>query len=261
MTGLVNLIADRIATTNFDSPLVIVDLTIAVAFLLTFLIYIRRFPVFRVFLGVLLLWFASAVFFIGGLTFTALLFGVASNLVLISLPLIFAPEIRHYLEKLGRFSFVKFPRPTDSQRREVFINSLLDAVYNLGEKKLGATVILARRTGLGETVETGTELNAKFSAKLLETIFRKNTPLHDGAVVVKNTQVKAAGCLLPISGEVRLPPPFGTRHRSAVTITQDTDAVAVIVSEQRGQVSLAENGRLHANLTRAELRSYLERLL
>lgn len=189
------------------------------------------------------------------------MFGVASNLILISLPLIFAPEIRHYLEKLGHFPFLKFLKFTGNQKNEPFVRNLIEALFEMAEKKIGATVVLQRRTGLGETLETGIVIDARFGSKLLQNIFFPKSPLHDGAVVVVDGRIVAAGCLLPISSEVKLDSPFGTRHKSAVAITKDTDALAVIVSEQRGEVSLAENGRLHANLKKAELADRLNKLL
>lgn len=261
MTGIISLIINRFDRIDFSNPLAIIDLLLAIVLIVVFLLYLRRFPVFRVVLGMLFLLSCAAVFFLGGFLFTALLFGVASNLVLISLPLIFAPEIRHYLEKLGRFPFLKIPRFTDRQKRDEFIRNLVDAVYELAERNIGAAVVVARKTGLGETTETGVMIDAKFGSKLLQAIFVTKSPLHDGAVVIRDGRMIAAGCLLPISAAVKLDPPFGTRHKSAINITQDTDAVVVVVSEQRGEVSLAENGKFHINLSRAELTQRLAKLL
>jgi len=223
--------------------------------------YIRRFPVFRVVLGTLFLLLCSVLAYAFGFIFTALVFGSAGALISISLPLIFAPEIRHYLEKLGRFSFLKNPNFTDGQKKKAFINNLVGAVYSLAEGKTGATLVFARKTGLGETIETGVLIDARFSSKLLANIFFPKSPLHDGAVVLQNDRILAAGCLLPILREVKLDPPYGTRHKSGLSITKDTDAVVIIVSEQRGEVSLAENGKLLVNLPRERLWQILEKLL
>lgn len=259
MTGIVALIASRINSINFTDPLAIVDLGVASFLVVSFLIYMRRFPVFRVFLGLMFLLFCSLVFFVAGFTLTALTFGITSNLILISLPLIFAPEIRHYLEKLGRFSFLHIPRVTSYQKKISFIKNIIDAVYELAERKIGGTIVITRKTGLGETIETGVLIDAKFSAKLLQSIFFPKNPLHDGAVVVTGERITAAGCLLPISSEVKLS--LGTRHRSALAITLDTDAVTLVVSEERGEVSLTENGKLHLNLDRIQLTQLFQKLL
>ena len=104
-------------------------------------------------------------------------------------------------------------------------------------------------------------MDARFSPKLLESIFFPKSPLHDGAVVIRGGIIVAAKCLLPISGEVKLEPPFGTRHSSAIGITKDTDALVIVVSEQRGEVSLMENDRMRGNLKEDELSSMLKKLL
>lgn len=262
MTGILNLITNRLEKVDLANPLSLLDIFLAVFLVASFIYYLRKFPVFRVLVGILVLIFCSVVFLLSGFIYTALVFGVASNLILIALPLIFAPEIRHYLEKLGRFSYLKIPsRFMDKKSQEIFIKGLVDAVYELAERKMGATVVLRRRTGLAETSETGTKLEAKFSSKLLQNIFFPKSPLHDGAVIIKDQKIFSAGCLLPINAEVKLDPPFGTRHKSALAITKDTDAVVLIVSEQRGEVSLAENGKLDVNLDRIELSEKLHKLL
>lgn len=261
MTGFVNFIFSRVQRIDFSNPVSVLDLALALVLVVGFLYYIKRFPVFRVMVGVLFLFFCSAVFFASGLILTALLFGIVSNLILVSLPLIFAPEIRHYLEKLGRLPFLKIPKITQTQKKSAFIQVLVNAVYEMAERKRGGTIVLQRKTGLAATIETGAVLDAKFSSELLRTIFYPKTALHDGAVVIQGERIVAAGCLLPIEGDVKLGPPFGTRHRSGLTITRDTDAVVVIISEQRGHVSLAENGKLDINLKRDELTEKLIKLL
>ncbi len=115
MNGVINLITNRLVHNDFTNIFTIFDILIAICLIFGFLWYIHRFPVFRVVLGTFFLFFCSVVFLLAGLIFTALVFGIVSSLILISLPLIFAPEIRHYLEKLGRFSFLRFPSVTESQ--------------------------------------------------------------------------------------------------------------------------------------------------
>lgn len=261
MNFLANLISQNLLSLDFSHPWAYIDLALALFLAVGFLVYLHRFPVFRVVLGIIFLIACAAFFFLIGFILTALVFAVAANLTLISLPLIFAPEIRHYLEKLGRFSFLRVPTVTEKQRIKDIVHGLTYACYELADKRIGATVVIQRRTGLGETIDTGTLMDAKFSPKLLENIFFPKSPLHDGAVVLRGDRIAAAGCLLPILPQAKLSPPFGTRHKSGLSITLDTDAVVVIVSEQRGEVSLAENGRLHTSLDRVQLISRLQNLL
>ncbi|QQG43065.1 MAG: DNA integrity scanning protein DisA nucleotide-binding domain protein [Candidatus Daviesbacteria bacterium] len=261
MTSLYNLLVDRLSHLDFTNPLSLLDLIIAISLIVGTLVYLSRFSVFRVVLGTLFLFGCAILFLLGGFLLTGLLFVLVANLILISLPLIFAPEVRHYLEKLGRFPFLHLPSVTTTQKTQYFVRNLVGAVYELAERKTGALIVLARKAGLGETIETGVIIDAKFGSKLLSTIFFNKSPLHDGAVVIKNSRILAASCLLPLRGEVKLDPPFGTRHKSGLSLTQDTDAVVIIISEQRGEVSLAENGKLEINLDRGTLIQKLNKLL
>lgn len=261
MTSLYNLIVERVSHLDFANPLVLLDLGFAIGLIVATLVYLKRFPVFRVVLGTLFLFGCAVLFLLGGFLLTGLLFALAAGLIVFSLPLIFAPEVRHYLEKLGRFPFLHLPLVTTQQKLERLVRNLVGAVYELSERKTGALIVLARKTGLGETMETGVIIDAKFGSKILSTIFFNRSPLHDGAVIIKNGRILAAGCLLPIHTEVKLDPPFGTRHKAGLAITQSTDAVVIIISEQSGEVSLAENGKLEINLDRATLAQRLNKLL
>lgn len=261
MRSLLELILARSTTLDFGNPLALVDLFLGLFFILVFLIYVRRFPIFRVILGILFLLACSVIFFVSGFTFTSLLFGFVGGIILVTLPLIFAPEVRHYLEKLGRFPFLRILEFSESQKKTTFIQNLVEATFELAEHHLGALVVLQRRTGLGEILETGVDIDAKFGSRLLQTIFTPPSPLHDGAVIVRDGRIVAAGCFLPVSSKVKLDPPFGTRHVAGLAVTKDTDAVVLIVSEERGEVSLAENGRLKASLDRIALTKELKQLL
>lgn len=261
MSFIANLIYQKILALNFQSPLVYIDTFIASFLVVGFLVYLHRFPSFRVVLGTLFLFGSSLALFISGLLFTSLVLGFASFWILISLPLIFSEEVRHYLGKIGRFNFLHSLLMLKSKKNEEFIRNLVSTLYELAEREIGATIVIERKTGLGQTIDTGIIVNANFGSKLLQTIFSKKSPLHDGAVVIRNGRIIAASCLLPIHGGIKLDPPFGTRHRSGLAITQDTDAVVLIVSEQRGEVSLAENGKLEVNLNRPALTQKLESLL
>ncbi len=260
MYTIVNALYLRILELQNPNPLVYLDLIITLAILIGGLLYLKKYPSFRVILGTIFIFFFSILLFLTGFIFTATLFAFFSILISISLPLIFSSEIRHYLGKIGRLSFIRLP-VRDGGKKSAFITDLISAVFELAERKIGATLVIQRKTGLAQTVESGVLINANFNSKLLQSLFFPKNPLHDGAVVIKNNRIISAGSLLPISSEIKLDPPFGTRHKSALAITRDTDAVVVIVSEQRGEVSVAENGKLSINLDRSKLKELLSKLL
>ncbi|MFH0936872.1 MAG: diadenylate cyclase [Candidatus Daviesbacteria bacterium] len=261
MTDLFDLIALRLLTLDLTHPLPLIDLSLAVFLIGGCLVYLKKFPVFKVVLGILLLFTCSILFFAFDFILTSLVFGVVSILIAFSMPLIFAPEIRHYLEKLGRFHWLRLPIQSDKQKQDIFIRNLVDTTYEMAEKKIGALIVLQRRTKLGHLIETGIKVDAYFGSKILETIFYPNSPLHDGAVVIEGDRIEAAKCLIQVLPQVKLDPPLGLRHRAGLSITLETDAVVIIISEQRGEVSLAENGKLDINIARAALAEKLNKLL
>lgn len=188
-------------------------------------------------------------------TFTWVLRG-ALVLGLIATPLIFQPELRRGLERLGRtLGFLQI-RPTELVYRVVPV--LLRVTANLSQRRVGGLIVLEGSTELSDVIGTGVPLHADLSADLLETIFQDKTPLHDGAVIVREDRVVAAACVLPLS-EQALPDGMhqGTRHRAALGISEQTNCLAVVVSEETGAISVAENGQLHRNLDSTELREYL----
>ena len=190
-------------------------------------------------------------------TFTWVL-RVALILGLIATPLIFQPELRRGLERLGRsLGFLQI-RPTELVHRVVPV--LLRVTSNLSQRRVGGLIVLEGTTELNDVIGTGVPLHAELSADLLETIFQDKTPLHDGAVVVREDRIAAAACVLPLS-EQALPDGMhqGTRHRAALGISEKSNCLAVVVSEETGDISVAENGLLHRNLDSTELREYLHR--
>ncbi len=171
--------------------------------------------------------------------------------------IIFQPELRKALTSLGGGKvFSSFTRGRESS----ILGELVRAVEGLSEKHLGGLVVIERTVGLKNIVETGTLLEGRVSAELLMTIFTPPSPLHDGAVVISGTQVVAAGCILPLSQNPRLAYALGTRHRAALGISEESDAIAVVVSEETAQISIAEGGRLIPNLDPGTLRSTLATL-
>ncbi|HJQ24792.1 MAG TPA: diadenylate cyclase CdaA [Blastocatellia bacterium] len=168
---------------------------------------------------------------------------------------IFAPEIRSALMRVG--SNIRRPFGRASRRQENFEEILL-AVTTLSSRKIGALIVLERNVGLQNYIETGVELEARLSYDLLVTVFDPHTPLHDGAAIIRNFKtVAAASCFLPLTLNPRLSKELGTRHRAAIGITEDTDAVAVVVSEETGIISFVERGEITRYLNSAALRERL----
>lgn len=175
----------------------------------------------------------------------------------IALLILFQPELRRMLEQLGRggVSLVGLtPHGLDREAAIRLVNDVARAARILGSRKIGALVVLERRVGLADFIETGIRVDGVVTVQLLINIFFPNTPLHDGALIIRGNRAVAAGCLLPLSENPSLSRALGTRHRAAIGITEETDAVAVVVSEETGTISVAREGRLSRGLTEEELK-------
>jgi diadenylate cyclase len=188
------------------------------------------------------------------------LFRTALPALLIAIPVIFAPEIRRGLERLGRAGgvFTTGAAPDEIERT---IDAIASAAQRLSDHHLGALIVIERETQLDEYVETGVRLDALLTPELLLQIFYINTPLHDGAAMVRRDRVVAAGCVMPLSssGTLSRSPErqMGLRHRAALGISEVSDAVAVVVSEETGGISVAHNGRMIRRLDQSRLRNIL----
>ena len=179
----------------------------------------------------------------------------------IVLVVLFQPELRKALERMGRSRLItKGSHRNEDEVTEVIIEEIVQTVVDLSRRRVGALLVFERKTGLQDVIETGTQLNAEISAPLLENIFEPNTPLHDGAVVIRNDQIMAAACILPLAEASGVSRELGTRHRAAVGITENTDAAVLVVSEETGIVSLASDGTLKRPFTVDELRLFLNGL-
>ncbi len=172
---------------------------------------------------------------------------------------LFQHEIRRILAAVGRTPLLRWTSALSP--RQVLINDIVLACETLVSHRYGALIVIERDEGLRTFVETGIPLDARLSYDLLVNLFTPGTPLHDGAAVVQGGRIAAAGCFLPLSVRADLPTAYGSRHRAALGISEETDAVAVVVSEERGALTVAEGGRLHSDLDRRELRDLLLDLL
>ena len=186
-----------------------------------------------------------------------LLLAVLKNGALV-LVILFQPELRKALERMGRSRLItKGNRRSAGDERDTVIAEIVQTVFDLSRRRVGALIVFERQTGLEDVIETGTRLNAEISAPLLENIFEPNTPLHDGAVVIRDDQVMAAACILPLAEASGISRELGTRHRAAIGISENTDAAVIVVSEETGIVSLATDGALKRPISVDELQAFL----
>ncbi len=185
------------------------------------------------------------------------------SLGITALVIVFQPELRKALEQLGRknilSSMFNFDNAKDTEARfsDKTVNELVKAVFEMAKVKTGALIVIEKRTPLNEYERTGITLDSVLTSQLLINIFEKNTPLHDGAVIVRGDRIVSATCYLPLSDNLYLSKELGTRHRAAVGISEMTDSLTIVVSEETGAVSVAMEGDIKRNLTQETLRGYL----
>ncbi len=172
----------------------------------------------------------------------------------LALVILFAPELRRALSHLAQ-SRILSPLLRDHSTR--IVDELVNAAVKLSKNRIGALVAIERDVGLGEYIENGCRIDAQLTSELLETIFYPGSALHDGAVILQQDRAAAAGCLLPLTDDTTLSKSMGTRHRAAIGIAEETDAIALVVSEETGRISVAVNGKLMGDLTRDSLHKLL----
>ena len=193
------------------------------------------------------------------LTMISWLLQQALNVGLFAIVVVFQPELRRLLEQIGKGNFSRLIVPADAPDEvESMITATVSACADMSRTKTGALIVFERRERLGEIISTGTMVDAAPSAELIKNIFFKNSPLHDGAMVVRAGRVCAAGCVLPLSGNQSLSRDLGTRHRAAVGMSESADSVLVVVSEETGSISVAIGGMLKRHLSPDMLRKLLE---
>lgn len=187
----------------------------------------------------------------------------AATMLIVAIPIVFQPELRRALALIGQGDLFK-PELFDPGKGigdpQRFLDEMVAAIKYLSSRKIGALIIIERQTGLNEYSETGTFINGVLSAELLISLFHPTSPLHDGACIIRGDRIIAAGAMLPLSESIRRSSrrPVGTRHRAALGLTETTDALAIVVSEEAGTVSLAREGQLHRSLSEDDMRKHLE---
>lgn len=191
------------------------------------------------------------------------LLGNAVQVGMFAIVVIFQPELRSLLEKMGRSKVGKLIdiAAGNAQDENFAVSEIAKAAASLAETKTGALIVIERETKLGDVIHTGTLIDAEVSAALLENIFVPNTPLHDGAVIIRGERIHTAGCFLPLTSNSNLSRELGTRHRAALGISEASDSLVIVVSEETGKISIALNGTLTRNLTETTLKTALTKAL
>jgi diadenylate cyclase len=222
----------------------------------------------RIFIGIIavyLIWKTVQVF---EMTLLTEILGQFISVGVIALIVVFQPEIRQFLLIIGKTRIIKtrhqkflFWRIKITNPVSLHINKIVKACQKMADTRTGALIVITRQNELNTYVETGFPVDARISEVLLETIFFKNSPLHDGAVIINGDNIRAARCILPVSNKTDMPPYCGLRHRAALGISEKSDALAIIVSEQRGAISFCADGKLTMKLSPSELSTILENLL
>lgn len=236
----------------------IVDIAL-VAFLLYYCIkLVRQTRAFHLVKGIV---FMGGIYFVVSalnMSATSYLFSHLFGDIVIVMILLFQPEIRHAIETFGRGDFKRFSifslRGTDSSSEETrtVANSISKAISNMSDKKIGALIVLEGKTALNEVIDTGSPVDSAISTMLIENIFFPKAPLHDGAMVIRDNRIHCAGCILPLT-QTDISKELGTRHRAALGMSENSDALVIVVSEETGSISIALNGVLERNLTLGEV--------
>ena len=217
--------------------------------------------------GVLLIvWFLVKIF---NMQTVAYLFDIFWKNLLVICVIIFAPEIRKALDRIGTskfgiFNILPFSNSLGNKNVEEITNSIqivTKAASYFSDKKTGALIVFEKSTPLGEIINTGTLLKSELSVEMLENVFYPKAPLHDGAVIIRNSKLYAAGCILPLTQNNAIASSYGTRHRAAIGISEISDAAVVIVSEETGAISFAINGKMQSSISDGELREKLFKYL
>ena len=236
----------------------IIDILIVTVIIYFLLMMTRQTRASAVLKGLVVLLIATFVSDLLGLTaLNWLLMSVVNNGAVV-LVILFQPEIRKALEQLGRGAVRENSHAGEGEDQARIIDEIIQCMTDLSRRRVGALIVFEQKTCLKDVIETGTAVDARISAPLLENIFEPNTPLHDGAVVIRGTRVVAGACILTLTEGRCISRELGTRHRAAIGISETTDAIVLIVSEETGIMSMARGGRLTRHLDTKSLREILE---
>lgn len=243
-----------------NQPIIrILDILLVWYLIYRLLIYARGTQMMNLLKGVGIFLIAKSVSSLAGLQTVDWLLGQVLSWGVVAMIILFQPELRRALEILGRDLFKN--RKSRNNPSEKLINDIEKSVQYMSKRKIGALISIEGQDGLGDYISSGIPLDAEITNQLLINIFIPNTPLHDGAVIISDYQIAAASCYLPLSESTLIPKELGTRHRAAIGLSEVTDAVTVIVSEETGDISVVKGDKMNRALDRNEFRKILEEYL
>lgn len=249
-------ILDNLRT--ISGPLLFLDILIVATLFYMVYIFLYETRALRILYGLFVLLLLITIGQLFNLVLLNWILKYVTTMLIVAVPVVFQPELRGALEKLGRTKFLR--NLNHSDRKYSVVDAIVDATILLSKNKTGGLIVVQRKTGLREYVENGTKIDAKISTDLLASIFYPKSPMHDGAVIVAGDRIVSVRSILPVS-IARLGSGLGTRHQAAVGITENSDAVAVVISEETGTISMAVAGKLERRISEDSLRNRLKSLL
>ena len=242
----------------------VIDVLIIAVLLYKLFVWTKGTQAYEVLKGIGILFIASILSHLAQFNTLSWLLDSFLNLssIILMVAILFQPEMRRVLEKLGhsgkKLTTLLY---SGNYEAEALVMDLTSAILNMSKRRVGMLLVFERKTLLSDIARTGTELDSLMSGALLENIFEPNTPLHDGAVIVRGTRLLAAGCYLPLASDLDLARELGTRHRAAIGVSQMSDSVTIVVSEETGTISIARDGSLQRHVDSKALRDALMQLL
>ena len=249
---------------SYDFIIDTIDILLVAVLVYKLIKFMRESRALHIAKGIILILLAYFIINLLGMQASSYIFRMLMNNFIIILIILFAPELRHALESVGRSRFsvlrllgFQHPGAVQSRQKKAMLE-INKACIEMSEKKIGALIVIERDFTLNDIVSTGTEVYANVTKELIGSLFFPNSPLHDGAVVIREGRVCAAGCILPLTHSTEISSDLGTRHRASIGLSEQCDAVVVVVSEETGQISIAHKGHLERNVSDGVL---LERLM
>ncbi len=267
MQNIISILNRYLSHINMPSVNIIdvIEILLISIFVYEFMVWIKYTRAYTLLKGLLIIGAFLIIAYIFKMNTILWIVSKMAGAMLTAVIVIFQPELRKVVEQLGQKKIISTILPFDMGGKEIkerftdkTINELIKACFDMGEVKTGALIVIEQKNLLDEYIRTGINIDAVLSSQLLINIFEHNTPLHDGAVVMRGNRIVAATCYLPLSDNMELSKQLGTRHRAGVGISEVTDSVTIIVSEETGQVSVARDGKLVRNVTSTQLRKILE---
>ena len=244
--------------TQLIHPIAILDIAIVAILIYKIISMVRGTRAEQLLKGIALLLVLNVLCRFLRLTTVTWILDQVQTLLLIAIPVVFQPELRKFLEQLGNSTLIPGNRKNrEDEAVEQIVGQLVPFLMNAGRTHTGVLIALQQEVGLNEYVDTGIRVDGVLSQQLLGNIFIVNTPMHDGAVIIKDNTILAASCYLPLSEKKSISKALGTRHRAGIGLSEVSDAIVCIVSEETGAVSVAEHGELYYNLTENQLRHIL----